>query len=88
MAGKSVTVIGLKFDRDKRTIIEAAVWKLGRYDARLERWEHEPFLQADHSLTQLSRMEDDETRSAVIDAWDTPTEAAYAIRADKLAETA
>ena len=80
MAGKSVTVVGLKFDRDKRTITEAAVWKLGRYDAKLERWEHEPFVQADHSLTQLSRMEDDETRSAIIDAWDTPTKTAYAIR--------
>lgn len=76
MAGQSVTVIGLKFDRDKRTIAEAAVWQLGRYDARLERWENEPFVQAAHSLTQLSRMEDDETRSAIIDAWDTPTEVA------------
>ena len=74
MAGKSVTVVGLKFDCDKRTIVEAAVWKLGRYDARLERWEHEPFLQADHSLTQLSRMEDDEARSAIIASWDISSE--------------
>ncbi len=40
--GKPITVWGLQFTPDQRTIHASAAWRLGRYDTEARRWQHEP----------------------------------------------
>lgn len=70
-SGKFVTAFGLSFNTETRTISDAAVWPLGKYDLKRERWASEPFTRPEHTLTALRRM-GHRKRKRIVDAWSIP----------------
>ena len=65
---KSVTVFGLSFHTEARTVSAVAVHRLGRYHAAQERWDNEPFAHPDHALTKLGRM-GNKARKKITESW-------------------
>ena len=70
-SGKSVSVFGLCFTAEGRTVSAVAAHALGSYERQRDRWAREPFAQPEHTLTRLSRMHDAE-RQRIVDTWTLP----------------
>ena len=55
--GRPVTVVGLRFNPDTRTLDVCRLHRLGRFDPRTERWDHEPYPLSLAELGQRSEAE-------------------------------
>ena len=66
-SGKAVTVFGLVFAPEQRSIQAVKAWTLGAYDAHAERWAQEPNPQL--SLTALGRIKGKQRRGEIVRSW-------------------